>query len=100
MGVESTARQAYDQGLNVVLVADAMTDRDATAHQYSVEKVFPRLGEITTTADVLAKLNGVSAQAIQRTLERPPFNYFAAVTTVDNRFHRLRQRLIEHIQEP
>ncbi len=48
----------------------------------------------------LAKLNGVSAQVIQRTLERPPFNYFAAVTTVDSRFHRLRQRLIEHIQEP
>lgn len=48
----------------------------------------------------LAKLNGVSARVIQRTLERPPFNCFTAVTTVDSRFHRLRQRLIEHIREP
>jgi len=48
----------------------------------------------------LAKLNGVSARAIQRTLGQPPFNCFAAVTTVDSRFHRLRQRLIEDIREP
>jgi DNA-directed RNA polymerase specialized sigma24 family protein len=48
----------------------------------------------------LAKLNGVSARVIQQTLERPPFNCFAAVTTVDSRFHRLRQRLIEDIREP
>jgi hypothetical protein len=48
----------------------------------------------------LAKLNGVSARIIQRTLEQPPFNRFTAVTTVDSRFHRLRQRLVEHIREP
>ena len=48
----------------------------------------------------LAKLNGVSARVIQRTLEQPPFNSFTAVTTVDSRFHRLRQRLVEHIREP
>src|SRR5215510_2443597 len=48
----------------------------------------------------LAKLNGVSARAIQQTLERPPFSSFAALTTIDSRFHRLRQRLIEEIREP
>jgi DNA-directed RNA polymerase specialized sigma24 family protein len=48
----------------------------------------------------LAKLNGVSARVIQRTLERPPFNCFTALTTIDSRFHRLRQRLIEHLREP
>jgi DNA-directed RNA polymerase specialized sigma24 family protein len=48
----------------------------------------------------IAKLNGVSARIIQRTLERPPFNCFTALTTVDSRFHRLRQRLIEHLREP
>jgi nicotinamidase-related amidase len=53
-GVESTARSAYDLGYNVVLVADAMTDRDADAHRHSVETVFPRLGETTTTEDVLS----------------------------------------------
>ncbi len=48
----------------------------------------------------LAKLNGVSARIIQQTLERPPFSSFAALTTIDSRFHRLRQRLMEHIREP
>lgn len=48
----------------------------------------------------IAKLNGVSARVIQQTLERPPFEFFTAVTTVDSRFHRLRKRLIEHIREP
>jgi nicotinamidase-related amidase len=55
-GVEATARQAYDQGYNVVLVTDAMTDRDADAHQHSTENVFPRIGEITTTDEALAAL--------------------------------------------
>ena len=56
-GVESTARSAYDLGYNVVLVTDAMTDRDAEVHRLSVEKVFPRLGKTDTTARVLQLLN-------------------------------------------
>ncbi len=48
----------------------------------------------------IAKLNGVSARLIQQTLQRPPFKFFTAVTTVDTRFYRLRQRVIEHIREP
>jgi DNA-directed RNA polymerase specialized sigma24 family protein len=48
----------------------------------------------------LAKLNGVPTRVIQQTLERPPFNCFTAVTTVDSRFHRLRQRVVEHIRQP
>lgn len=56
IGVESTARSAYDLGYNVVLVIDAMTDRDADAHRNSVEKVFPRLGEIAKTETLLKML--------------------------------------------
>lgn len=56
IGVESTARQAYDKGYNVVLVTDAMTDRDADSHRHSVEKIFPRIGETTTTDEVLNSL--------------------------------------------
>src|SRR5271155_1780536 len=44
IGVESTARSAYDYGYNVVLVVDAITDTNADAHRHSVEKIFPRLG--------------------------------------------------------
>ena len=58
IGVESTARSAYDHGYNVVLVTDAMTDRDADSHRHSVEKIFPRLGEADTTENVLKALHG------------------------------------------
>jgi nicotinamidase-related amidase len=55
-GVESTGRSAYDFGYNVAFVVDAMTDRSIDAHEYCVEKLFPRIGETTTTDDVLKLL--------------------------------------------
>jgi nicotinamidase-related amidase len=57
-GVEATARSAFDHGYNVVFVVDAMTDRSAEAHSYSVEKLFPRIGETDTTDNVLKLLRG------------------------------------------
>jgi nicotinamidase-related amidase len=56
-GVESTARQAYEQGFNVTLATDAMTDIRPEAHRYSIANVFPRLGETGTTADILELLD-------------------------------------------
>ena len=53
IGVESTARSAYDLGYNVVLVVDAMTDRSSDAHRHAVETIFPRLGETAKTDEVL-----------------------------------------------
>ena len=55
-GVEATARQAYEAGFNVTLAIDAMTDRRAEAHDYSLANVFPRLGETGTADDVIAML--------------------------------------------
>jgi nicotinamidase-related amidase len=56
IGVESTARQAYEHGLHVTLATDAMTDRNPVAHDNSVTNIFPRLGETGTTNDILALL--------------------------------------------
>ncbi len=50
IGVESTARSAHEHGYQVVLATDAMTDRDPAAHDNSVERIFPRLGETATAA--------------------------------------------------
>jgi nicotinamidase-related amidase len=61
-GVEATARSAYDYGYNVVLVVDAITDRDADAHRHSTEKIFPRLGEVETTCNVLRLLEEASVR--------------------------------------
>ncbi|WP_405943602.1 isochorismatase family protein [Streptomyces sp. NBC_00932] len=52
-GVESTARSASDYGYHVVLATDAMSDPDADAHRHSIERVFPKLGETATTAEVI-----------------------------------------------
>ncbi len=60
--MESTARSAYDYGYHVVLVLDAMTDRDADSHRHSTEKIFPRLGETATTDDVLKLLQEGGAE--------------------------------------
>jgi nicotinamidase-related amidase len=53
-GVESTVRSAHDYGYNVVVVVDAITDRDADAHNHCIGKIFPRFAETAKTDDVLA----------------------------------------------
>jgi nicotinamidase-related amidase len=53
IGVESTARQAYELGFNVTLAVDAMTDMSAEAHTHSLERIFPRLGETGTTQEII-----------------------------------------------
>lgn len=58
IGVESTARQAYELGYNVTLVTDAMADVTEATHQNSIEHIFPRLGQRTTSAQLLDNLKG------------------------------------------
>ncbi|HQT68029.1 MAG: hydrolase [Rhodospirillales bacterium 20-60-12] len=52
-GVEATARQAYELGFNVTLAIDAMTDMRSEAHEYSINSVFPRLGETGTSQEII-----------------------------------------------
>ncbi len=56
IGAESTARQAYELGFNVTLATDAMTDMSAEAHENSVTRIFPRLGETGCSDDIIALL--------------------------------------------
>ena len=53
--------QAYEQGFNVTLALDAMTDVRSEAHEYSLASVFPRLGETGLTQDILNLLATRSA---------------------------------------
>jgi nicotinamidase-related amidase len=55
-GVESTARDAHEQGFHVTLPVDAMTDSDLARHEHSVAQIFPRIAETGTTQDVLNNL--------------------------------------------
>ena len=61
VGVESTARHAYELGFHVVLATDAMTDMRAESHAHSLAHVFPRLGETGTTREILALLDATHA---------------------------------------
>ena len=60
-GVESTARQAYENGFHVTLAVDAMTDANMDSHSYSLNRIFPRLGETGTTQEILNLLNSTRA---------------------------------------
>lgn len=55
-GGEATARQAWEQGFNVTLALDAMTDMREAAHEYSIGNVFPRVGETGSTREIIALL--------------------------------------------
>ena len=60
IGVESTARYAYELGFNVTLAVDAMTDMNLDAHTNSVTRIFPRLGETGTTQEIIDLLDKAS----------------------------------------
>jgi nicotinamidase-related amidase len=56
IGVESTARFAYEYGYNQVFAEDAMSALSAEEHALTVTKIFPRIGRVRTTGDILAEL--------------------------------------------
>jgi len=55
-GVESTARDAYERGYEQVFAEDAMTGRNAESHVNSVTRIFPRMGRVRRTDEIVAAL--------------------------------------------
>ena len=53
IGVESTAREAYALGFNVTIATDAVTDLNLAAHENSLTRIFPRLGETGSTREIV-----------------------------------------------
>jgi len=58
-GVESTARHAYELGFNVTVALDAMTDLSLEAHDNSVARIFPGLGETGSARAIVDLLDRV-----------------------------------------
>ncbi|HMH88185.1 MAG TPA: hydrolase [Steroidobacteraceae bacterium] len=52
IGVESTARQAYEHGYELLIVKDATTSSDAEGHEMSMKHIMPRLGRIVQSSDI------------------------------------------------
>ena len=63
VGVESTARDAYERGYDQVFVEDAMAARTADEHAHTIRTVFTRIGRVRSMAEVLAALEVAIGQA-------------------------------------
>jgi nicotinamidase-related amidase len=56
IGVESTARSAFEHGYSQIFVEDAMASHAADAHEFAVKNIFVRIGNVRATEQVLAAL--------------------------------------------
>jgi nicotinamidase-related amidase len=54
IGVESTARDAFERGYQLIFAEDAMTGTSAEGHQNSIARIFPRMGRVRSTAQIAA----------------------------------------------
>lgn len=51
-GVESTARQAWEHGYDVVIAEDACASRSAELHDMAIRHIFPRISRVLKCADI------------------------------------------------
>ena len=56
MGVESTARDAFERGYEQVFVEDAAATFTDEMHSFVMQNIFPRIGRVRSTEDVLAAI--------------------------------------------
>ncbi|MBB6248173.1 hydrolase [Rhodanobacter sp. A1T4] len=56
IGVESTARSAWEHGYAVIFAEDAMSAANAEQHRFAIDNIFPRLGRVRSTAEILGIL--------------------------------------------
>lgn len=56
IGVESTARVAYEYGYNQIFAEDAVAARSVEGHRHAVKEIFPRIGKMRTTEEILAAI--------------------------------------------
>ena len=56
IGVESTARNAWEMGFSLVIAEDACSAADAEQHQGSMANIFPRIGRVRSTDEILSAL--------------------------------------------
>ncbi|KAF6577891.1 hydrolase [Paenibacillus sp. EKM212P] len=58
LGVDTTAREAFMHGYQLILAIDAMTGFSETGHDYVKNFIFPRIGRTRTTQEILSALSG------------------------------------------
>ncbi|MDW5498562.1 hydrolase [Pseudomonas lundensis] len=56
IGVESTARAAWEHGYELVIAEDLCSAPNAEMHQFAFNTIFPRLARVRSTREILAAL--------------------------------------------
>ncbi len=56
IGVESTARDAYERGYEQVFAEDAMAGLTPESHANTIERIFPRMGCVRRTEEIVVAL--------------------------------------------
>ncbi|MCY9133738.1 isochorismatase family protein [Bacillus atrophaeus] len=56
IGVESTAREAFQLGYQQIVITDAMAAFSAEQHESTLRFIFPRIGETRTTEEFLTQV--------------------------------------------
>ena len=56
IGVESTARAAFDRGYELVFAEDAMSSISTEAHEFSVKTMFPLMGRVRSVEEIVKAL--------------------------------------------
>ncbi|GLQ99977.1 hydrolase [Dyella mobilis] len=56
IGVESTARNAWELGFGLVFAEDATSSTSAEHHAFAIDNIFPRLGFVRSTSQILEML--------------------------------------------
>ncbi|MDQ0201418.1 isochorismatase family protein [Neobacillus ginsengisoli] len=57
IGVESTAREAFQYGYNQIFISDAMTTFSLEEHEASCKYIFPRIGKIRLLQQFISEVN-------------------------------------------
>lgn len=55
IGVESTAREAYQYGYKQIFIHDAMKAASTLEHEHTLSYIFPRIGKTISTAEFIAQ---------------------------------------------
>ncbi|HEJ9093959.1 hydrolase [Serratia odorifera] len=56
IGVESTARAAWERGFELIIAEDMCSAPNAEMHRFAFENIFPRLARVRSTGEILAAL--------------------------------------------
>jgi nicotinamidase-related amidase len=61
-GVESTARDGYEHGYAFVFAEDAMASLTPGAHEFAITTIFPRLGRVRSSDEIIRALKAEPAR--------------------------------------